>query len=340
MRSDVEFLSAGTRCVAWLYRPEGTGDADTPCVVMAHGFSGVREQRLDAYAERFAAAGLAVLLFDYRHFGASAGEPRQLIHFGRQLEDWRSAVAHARGLAGIDADKIALWGTSFSGGHVVAVAAADPRIAAVVSQAPFTTGISAVAAGPPLGVLKVTAAGIKDQVGALLGRPPAYIAAVGKPGTVAAMTREEAYDGFHSIDPPHSTWRNEFTPRVMLRVALYRPYTKFASLRCPVLVCVCNRDQTTPAEPAARAAERSPNAELRRYDIGHFDIYVGADFERAVEDQTEFLLRNLVGGALVGSPVLAAGGDDLLEAAELEDEGQRREADAEHEYADRDLLPD
>ena len=107
---------------------------------MAHGFSGVREQRLDAYAERFADAGLAVLLFDYRHFGASDGEPRQYLSIRCQLDDWRAAVAHARGLDGVDPDRVALWGTSFSGGHVIAIASEDARIAAVVSQAPFTFG--------------------------------------------------------------------------------------------------------------------------------------------------------------------------------------------------------
>ena len=107
---------------------------------MAHGFSGVREQRLDAYAERFAQAGMAVLVFDYRHFGASEGEPRQLLSIARQLEDWRAAVAHARSLEGIDTKRIALWGSSFSGGHVIATAAKDPDVAAVVSQAPYTDG--------------------------------------------------------------------------------------------------------------------------------------------------------------------------------------------------------
>ncbi len=143
-RSDVTFESDGTVCAAWLYRPDGQGE--TPCVVLAHGFGAVRELRLDAYAERFAAAGLAALVFDYRHFGGSGGEPRQLIDVGWQLEDWRAAIAYARELDGIDSRRIALWGTSFSGGHVVAVAATDERIAAVVSQVPFTDGISAARA--------------------------------------------------------------------------------------------------------------------------------------------------------------------------------------------------
>lgn len=113
-RGDVHFESSGIRCAAWHYQPED-GDEAAPCVVMAHGFSATRELRLDAYAERFAAAGFACLVFDYRHFGASEGAPRQLLDIERQLADWRAAIAYARSLRGVDPERIALWGSSFAG---------------------------------------------------------------------------------------------------------------------------------------------------------------------------------------------------------------------------------
>ena len=116
---------------------------------MAHGFSATRDQRLDVYAERFRAAGLGVLLFDYRHFGASGGAPRQLLDIGRQQADFRAAVAHARAIDWVDPARVALFGSSFSGGHVLAVGADDERIAAVVSQCPFTDGLASL---PALGV--------------------------------------------------------------------------------------------------------------------------------------------------------------------------------------------
>ena len=125
-REDVRFRSVDAECAGWLYRPADS-DGDVPCVVLAHGFGGVKEARLDAYAERFAAAGYAALVFDYRHHGDSAGEPRLLIDVGRQHADWRAAIAYARALDGVDANRIVAWGTSFSGGHVVEIAAADHR---------------------------------------------------------------------------------------------------------------------------------------------------------------------------------------------------------------------
>jgi pimeloyl-ACP methyl ester carboxylesterase len=109
-------------------------------VILAHGFGGTHAARLWAYAERFAAGGASALVFDYRHFGESAGEPRQLLSVRRQLEDWRAALAFGRSLAGVDPSRVALWGTSFGGGHVVRLAAGEPRVAAVISQAPLASG--------------------------------------------------------------------------------------------------------------------------------------------------------------------------------------------------------
>jgi uncharacterized protein len=139
-RVDVRIPSDGEELAAYLYRPSG-GDDPVPCVVMAHGFSATRDDGLPDYAEAFADAGFAVLLFDYRHFGASTGLPRQLLDIGRQQDDYRAAVQWARHAEGIDPDRIALWGSSFSGGHVLTVAAADPRIAAVIAQAPYTDSL-------------------------------------------------------------------------------------------------------------------------------------------------------------------------------------------------------
>jgi fermentation-respiration switch protein FrsA (DUF1100 family) len=292
-RTDVSFASDGVRCAAWHYVPDASGPA--PCVVMAHGFSAVRDQRLDVFAERFADAGLACLVFDYRHFGDSGGEPRQLIDIGRQLADWRAAIEFARSLDGVDPDRIALWGSSFSGGHVVATAAADQRIRAVVSQVPFTDGRSALRAGGARAALRLTVAGARDQVRALAGRSPHYLPAVGPPGTAAAMTAPEAEPGFLALSSPNTTWVNRYAARVGLRVTGYRPFAQLPKLRCPVLVLVADNDQTTPPGPAAKAAERAPHATLVRYPIGHFDIYVGNWFERAVAEEAGFLTRHLVG---------------------------------------------
>ena len=291
-RSDVTFPSGGERCAAYLYPPSAGLDpaAPAPCVVMAHGFSATRDDALPAYAEAFAGAGLAALVFDYRHFGSSSGEPRQLLDIGRQQADYRAAVGFARRTPGIDPDRIALWGSSFSGGHVVAVAAGDPRIAAVVAQAPFTDAIPTLAVVPPRNALRGTLEGLADLVGSLLGRPPRYIPAVGPPGSFAVMTAPEAVPGFAAIAPYGSRWENRVAARIMLGIAAYRPIRHAAALRMPLQVGVCDADETTPPAPAVALAERAPRGELVRYPYGHFGIY---EDPQVKEDQVAFLSRHL-----------------------------------------------
>ena len=281
---DVTFRSGDADCAAWLYRPEGA----TACVVMGHGLSAVRDQRLPAYAERFAAAGMAVLLFDYRHFGASGGEPRQLLDIGRQLADWRAAVAYARARF----DRVGLFGSSFAGGHVLEVAT-DPGIAAVVSQCPMTDGFLATLKVPPLTAAKLTVAALQDQVGALLGRRPKLIPAAAEPGQTALMSSSDSLPGMTSLAGPDSMWRNAAAARVGLRIPLYRPGRHAKDITAPLLVCICDDDTLVSTHAAEKVAQRAPRGESRHYAIGHFEIYVGEWFERAVADQTEFLTRHL-----------------------------------------------
>lgn len=295
-RSDLTFQSAGTRCAAWLYRPDGGGDGPTPCVILAHGFSAVRDQRLGAFAERFAEAGLIALVFDYRHFGDSDGEPRQLLDIGRQLEDWRAAIGYARTLDGVDPGRVAIWGSSFGGGHVMAIAARDQSLAAAVSQVPFADGLVTL---PSLGIgqtLMLTREGLRDQLGALRGRPPHMIAATGPPGSSSVMNTPDSERGMEAITAPGSTWRNEVAARIALHVGTYRPARRAARIRCPILFCVADNDALTAPGLVLKAAERAPRAEVKRYPIGHFDIYVGESFEHAVADQTDFFTRHLLGG--------------------------------------------
>ena len=295
-REDVTFDSGGERCAAWLYRPASDpGGGSYPCVVLAHGFGGTRKGRLWAYAERFAEAGIAALVFDYRYFGDSTGEPRQLLSIGRQLEDWRAAIAFARSLDGVDPERIALWGTSFSGGHVVGLAAEDDRVAAVISQAPFTNGIAALGAAGPVESARLTVAGIIDLIAAATGSQ-ARIPIVAPPGGKGAMSQAIAYDGYRALfdDPDRDFW-NAFCARAGLTLGGYAPSRKAGDVRCPLLVCVLADDDVTPAAPARAMAERAPRGELIDYGPGlhHFAIYVGEPFERTIVDQVAFLRRSL-----------------------------------------------
>lgn len=134
-RQKVYFLSGDTECAAWHY--PGTNGA---CVVMAGGLAVTKEPGTDPFARRFNEAGFTVLAFDYRRFGESGGQPRQVARVGEQLTDWRAAISFARTLPEVDATRIAIWGFSLSGGHVFPVAARDPELAATIAHSPLADG--------------------------------------------------------------------------------------------------------------------------------------------------------------------------------------------------------
>jgi uncharacterized protein len=288
---DVRIPCHGEQLAAYVYRP-GTAQGAAPCVVMAHGFSGTREDGLSGYAEAFRDEGFVVIVFDYRHFGDSTGEPRQLIDNARQLDDYRAVVSWSRHLDGVDPDRIVLWGTSYSGGHVLTIAAADARIAAVIAQGPYTDSIATMMCVAPRNIARFVVEALRDQLGAWLGRPPRLVPALGAPGTFAVITAPGYESAFAAVVGPNSKWRNEFAARLMLTFGFYRPGLKAKHLKMPLLISVCDQDAITPAAPAVKAAERAPRAELRRYPYPHFDIYQDP---QAKADQVAFLQRTVQG---------------------------------------------
>ncbi len=285
------------------------GERGRPCVVMAHGVGGTRDSGLLPFAEAFAEAGVDVLLFDYRGFGDSTGEPRQFAWPPRHREDYRAAVSFARSLGGVDPERIVLWGTSWSGGHVVYIAAEDPRIAAVISQTAdfdgFRTMMRIREYGGSGQQLRLTMLGLKDAIGMLRGRAPVMFPTVGAPGELAGLTTEESEPGMRAIAGP--TWRNEITARAVFAEWTNRGITRMDKVRCPILVQIADRDSITTASAARAAAWRAKgHVEVREYPCAHFHIYVGEWRERALRDQLHFLGRHLGAAAKVPASTLEA----------------------------------
>lgn len=284
-REELGFRCGGERCAAWLYPTAGVGP-ESPVVVMAHGLSGTRRDALGPFAERFAGAGVAALVFDHRGFGDSGGEP-DLFEPRRQLEDWRAAIAFARGLAGVDGDRVATFGSSMGGGNALAAAAGDHRVAAAISQVPFIDMLRQAHRGSPLMAARMLAAAVRDG----------HLPAIGQPDEAAFINAPGGEEGWRHVVAigEDSHWRNRVSARWLLGPP-YRPARHAAALHCPWLVCVGEADRVARPGPAIAAARRAPLGELRTYPgVDHFDIYDGPEHEAVVADEVEFLRRHLLG---------------------------------------------
>ncbi|MGJ8685975.1 MAG: alpha/beta hydrolase [Spongiibacteraceae bacterium] len=293
MKKNVSFKSHGRSCAAWFFRPDGEGSF--PLVVMAHGLAGIKEMRLDAYAEEFCRAGFACLVFDYRHFGESEGQPRQLLDIKKQHQDWLAAVAYGRTLPDVAQDKVVLWGTSLSGGHVLKVASMLPDITAVISQVPHLSGPASMGMNSVFKLAALTAHGVYDAVRGALGLAPHYVLAISEPEQFSLMNAPGECEGYLKLLPGGLKFDDRVAARFVLSIGLYSPVRALRKLKIPVLMQVALRDLTTPPEPGIKEGPNCSNVRLKKYETGHFQPYVEPVFTSIVAEQIAFL-KNTVGG--------------------------------------------
>ena len=295
-RKDVIFKVKGTSLSAWLYLPENLS-GPVPCIIMGHGLGATKDAGLESYAIRYQEAGFAVLAFDYRHLGESEGEPRQLIWIPYQQEDYAAAVNYVRSLKEIDPARIALWGTSLSGGHVMVAAARDNQIACVSAQCPLLDGSAGgMKVVKRLGIwymLRMAFGhGLRDLVRSWLSLSPHKIPLVGKPGSIAVMADLDAWNTFNKIMP--DDFINEACARILIRMDKYAPIKYAARVHCPVLLQVCDKDISLPMSVVEKTEmQLGKLAEVIHYPIDHFDIYLGENFEKSVADQLDFFKKHL-----------------------------------------------
>jgi pimeloyl-ACP methyl ester carboxylesterase len=285
-RTDVQFNVRGDPCAAWMYQPERVQSSKRrPVVVMGHGLSGTRRDRLGAFAQRFAGHGCFVLAFDHRGFGDSAGAP-DLFEPARQLDDWAHAIAFARRWPGVDADRVVTFGSSMGGGNALAAAARDPRVVAVISQVPFLNIVRQAHRARPKVMARMILAAIRNE----------YMPVVGQPHEAAFINSPGGEAGWRHVVAigEDSRWRDRASSRWLLDRP-FNPGRHARRLHCPWLVCVGEADQVARPSVAIAAAERAPRGELRLYaGVDHFDIYDGVEHEALVADQLAFLERHVL----------------------------------------------
>ncbi|OYN81805.1 alpha/beta hydrolase [Mycolicibacterium sphagni] len=298
-RTDITFDSSGVHCSAWHFPGEGDAVASPsgrPVVVMGHGFGGTKDSGLEPFAERISADGVDVLAFDYRGFGASEGTPRQTVSVAAQIGDFEAAIAAAQRLPGVDPNRIVLWGSSMSGGHVFRVAADRTDVAGVIAMTPLTSGVAvsraAVEHRDVAQALKWTVVGVKSRIDVARGRRPTLMPLVAHPGEPGALALDGAYESYTAMAGP--TWRNEVDSAVGLQIASIRTADAAKRLRCPLLVQIADFDRYVPAESVVKTAILG-RGEVHHYPCDHFDVWPGHDwFDKAADDQVAFLRRALL----------------------------------------------
>ena len=296
MRQDIAFkTSDGTTLRGWHYLPAGAGPF--PTVVMAHGFSAVKEMYLDSYADAFARAGFACVVYDNRNFGASDGEPRQEIDPWQQVRDYSDAITFAAGLRQTSASRIGVWGSSYSGAHVLVVAAIDRRVKCVVSQVPAISGSQGFRRFIRPDFLDALEAQFHaDRIGRAAGEAPAMIPVVAAdPTAPSALPTSDSYTWFTETAASRApSWRNEVTLRTLEYGLGYEPGSYIGLISpTPLLLIVALKDHLAVSDLAIAAYERAYEPKkLVLLPGGHFDAYI-AEFDQSSGPAVEWFRAHL-----------------------------------------------
>jgi cephalosporin-C deacetylase-like acetyl esterase len=292
-RLHVEYAVNGEVIRSWLYLPPDV-TSKVPCIILCHGFGGTKDVILEQYALGFTNEGFAALALEYRHFGESDGVPRQHYSFKDQLEDIRVTVDYLRSREEINPEKIFIWGTSAGAPHGIHIAASDHSIAGVIAQCggfDHQKDSKIVTRREGYGyILRLFVHGQRDKGRGRFGLSEHTIPIVGKPGTIAMLNAPGAYEGYSSLVPEGSLFQNKVCIRVMLIPPGVDPIKSSLDVRCPVLFCVCEHDNLVAPDSHVRVVENlGDKATVKKYPIGHFDIYKGEHFEKAFRDQVGFV---------------------------------------------------
>lgn len=296
-QEDIAFPAGDGEIQGWFFSPPDAQQSAYPCIVMAHGYGATRDMGLEAYARRFASAGFGVLVFDYRGTGNSTGAVRQQINPFLQIDDYRDAITYAASRPEIDSDRIGVWGSSFSGGHALVVAATDKRVKCVVSQIPTIDGSEALRRRmSPEYTEKLNKAFAEDRAARLRGKPPVMKTLVSRnPGDKAVYANTEAVDWYLAMGEGSPLWKNEITLQSMELFRAYKPGCYVTDISpCPLLMIVAQDDTVTPSDLALDAFQRAGEPKrLVTIPGGHFEPYVRY-FEQSSEPACQWFKQHLL----------------------------------------------
>lgn len=302
MKRNIEFLSKGTKCRGWFYLPDNLEkDEKLAIVVMAHGFSAVKEMRLANFAEKFSAAGLAVLVFDFRFLGESEGEPRSQIFPYQQLEDYKNAISWVLGQPEVDPDRIGVWGTSYSGGHVLHLGAFDRRVKAVVSQVPNICAWKSIVKQQGKEALSMLGQMVAaDRSARYQDDTINFLPVVAPEGEVAVLGTPDSFEFFAGKgDDFYPNWKNQVSVESLEKMIAYHPADAIEVISpTPLLMLAAESDLLIPIDLVREAFERAGEPKkLIILPCGHFDLYENQPWhDQAVSAATDWFTTHLIDG--------------------------------------------
>jgi len=270
-----------------------------PVIILGHGLAAQKDFGLDKFAVKFTEAGYAVITFDYRSFGGSEGEPRNLVSPTRHLEDWDSAIEYVIKNLGdkVDVNNIALWGSSFSGGHVLVTAAKSARkdhIKAVISQVPYLSALSSVVSFAGAGItplLKVSLFSLVDLVRGLMGLSRYYLPVVSANPEDYPLLSTPSAPTYLTIVPenPRGGWENKVPAEISVKLLFYNPKAFINDLNVPTLLVAEDGDDLCSVEDVREIYKKYPEKfTYVEFKGDHFGIY-NQHFEKNVQSQIQFL---------------------------------------------------
>jgi fermentation-respiration switch protein FrsA (DUF1100 family) len=276
MRKNITFTSKGLRCRGWLYVPDDLAEGQkAPTVVMAHGFSGVKEMILPDFAERFVAAGFVTLAFDYRYFGDSEGEPRSQVLPLEQVEDVRNAITWVSGQPEVDPQRMGLWGTSYGGGIVLYTATFDKRVKAVVAQVPWAISPEFRRATDPEGWEARGEFVLQDRIERYKTGTVTYMKVVSPEGEPCIMPGQESYEAFMALKESSPNWRNEVSVEVLEKGREFDPVRLVHWIAPRALLLIPGeKDSLIPVKAVRETYERAGEPKgLTVLPVRHFEVY-------------------------------------------------------------------
>ncbi len=268
----IRFPCGGEECSGLLYLPQGEGPF--PGVVMAGGLGIVKEVHADDYAGYWASQGIAVLSFDYRRIGESGGEPRLAIYPEDQLADYRCAISYMRSREEIEGDRLCVWGTSFSGAHVLSLLAFPPRgVRCGVAQVPSVYMYKTLEMhhGSIAPLLWLAEEARQECCKGDYSEAMVPIASQNPPGLI---TSGEAVEYYREQAKRYKTMENKVTIDSLERIIGYNPGHQAELVSKPILFIVAEKDKTVPTGEVIEVASRvKVDKRLVRYMAGHYDVY-------------------------------------------------------------------